>query len=500
MDGFFGRKPPHVSARNTAIFGMILTVLIYAVAFFQNDDTGPLWKSIRVLLPAALFFLFAFGFVAYQLRRKPDEKGLAMGVAFPATVIAVFIYSAFDSYVHGSSETRMALAYSFLFFFTSPAWGLFIGLMLPTLLRLMYKSVRASMGVTRARPHLSALAGFALLSVVGYSSAWSKVHEFDADSGPYYRSDKTAETIEPLYLCLWTIGSDDPRGRGFPDSLGAARRADGSMERGVSCGKTLDKIPDRAYDVYYTRPSKTRFMLTLVEKARSGVPVHKVWVDQTGVMREAVDVDGVLDSVEVVNAGPLADLLQVQRKIEDYATKNPRHEYPAQLIAERLTADTLPKGAMELKDYRDCSGWTSKPHSCLRGSDLRRLMYTPLRDDAGRVTSYTLLIPSSVHRESAPLNTQLGERFRSYMRDERGVIHAYGGNRDATRSDPAPMSDELAAARERVEWLNSLGSHPKKRNENREAQWDSVRAFRRDSIRQDSLRRTWHATREVLKA
>jgi hypothetical protein len=499
MDGFFGRKPPHVSARNTAIFGMALTVLIYFVAFFQNDDTGPLWKSIRVLLPTALFFLFAFGFVAYQLRRKPDEKGLAMGVAFPATVIALFVYSVFDSYVHGASETRMALAYSFLFFFASPAWALFLWVMIPTLLRLMYKSVRASLGVTRARPHLSALAGFALLSVVGYQSAWSKVHEFDADTGPYYRTDKTAETIEPLYLCLWSVGSDDPRSRGFPDSLGAARRGDGAVERGVNCAKTLDRLSDRAYTIDYKRPSKTRFMLTLTEKTRSGVPVHKVWVDQTGVMREAVEIDGRLDSVQVVNAGPLADLLEVQRKIEEYANDNSRHEYPAQLIAERAGGDTLPRGAMELKGYSACAPWAGKAGSCLRNSDLRRLMYTPQRDADGRVTSYSLLVPSSVRRESSPLNTRLGERFRSYMRDERGALHAYGGSRDATRADPPPLTDELAAARERVEWLNSLAPRAKRNDQNREAQWDSVRTFRRDSIRQDSLRRTWHATRELMR-
>ncbi|HJP86215.1 MAG TPA: hypothetical protein VJ852_09510 [Gemmatimonadaceae bacterium] len=499
MDGFFGRKPPHVSARNTAIFGMALTVLIYFVAFFQNDDTGPLWKSIRVLLPAALFFLVSFAFVAYQLRHKPDEKGLAMGVAFPATVIALFAYSVLDSYVHGASETRMALAYSFIFFFASPAWALFLWLMIPTLLRLMYKSIRASLGVTRARPHLSALAGFALLSLVGYQSSWNIVHEYDADTGPYYRTDKTAETIEPLYLCLWTVGSDDPRGRGFPDSLGGARRADGAMERGVNCGKTLDRLPDRAYTVEYKRPSKTRFTLTLVEKTRSGVPVHKVWVDQTGVTREAVEVDGRLDSVQVVNAGPLVDLLEAQRRIEDYAKKNPRHEYPAQLVAERTTDDTLAHGTMELKGYRDCTAWTDKSASCVRNSDARRLVYTPQRSPSGLIDSYTLLLPSSVRREPTPLNTRLGERFRSYLRDASGALHAYGGNRDATRADPAPMTDELATARDRVEWLNSLRPHPKRSDLNREAQWDSVRAFRRDSIRQDSLRRTWHATREVLR-
>ena len=479
---------------------MALTVLIYFVAFFQNDDTGPLWKSIRVLLPTALFFLIAFGFVAYQLRRKPDEKGLAMGVAFPATVIMLFLYSVLDSYVHGSSETRMALAYSFLFFFASPAWALFLFVMIPTLLRLMYKSVRASLGVTRARPHLSAFAGFALLSLVGYQSAWNIVHEYDADTGPYYRTDKTAETIEPLYLCLWSVGSDDPRSHGFPDSIGAARRGDGAVDHGVNCGKTLDRLADRAYTIDYTRPSKTRFMLMLTEKTRSGVPVHKVWVDQTGVMREAVEVDGRLDSVQVINAGPLADLLEVQRKLEDYANKNSRHEYPVQLIAERATNDTRPRGAMELKGYHDCGGWTSKPHSCLRNSDQRRLMYTPQRNPAGAVTSYILLVPSSVRRETTPLNTRLGERFRSYMRDERGALHAYGGSRDATRSDPPPMTDELAAARERVDWLNSLAPRPKRNDQNREAEWDSVRTFRRDSIRQDSLRRTWHATREVMRA
>ena len=462
MDGFFGNKPPHVSARNTALFGMVLTVLIYFVAFFQNDDTGPLWKSLRVLLPAALFFLGCFAFVAYSLRRKPEEKGLAMGIAFPATVIILFLYSVADSYIHGSSETQMGLLYSFLFFFTSPAWALFLWVMIPTLLRLMYKSVRASLGVTRARPHLGALAGFALLSVAGYQSAWNLVHSYDADSGPYYRSDQTAETIEPLYVCLWTVNGDKT-GRGFPDSLSALRSAR-TIERGINCGKTLDRIPDRAYTVDYARPNKNQFLLTLVEKTRSGSPVHKVWVDQTGVLREAVVIDDKLDSVRVVNAAPLADLLVAQHRLEDYAAKTPSREYPARL------SDAY--------------------------SERRHMIYTPHRNAAGKITSYSLLIPSAARPVLAPINSRLGERFRSYLLDETGVVHARGGNRDATRADPPPPADELSAARDRLNGLKPVRLD----NQQRQAQWDSLSEHKADSTQRDSVRHTWHATRDVMRA
>lgn len=461
MDGFFGNKSPHVSARNTALFGMVLTVLIYLVAFFQNDDTGPLWKSLRVLLPAALFFVMCFAFVAYSLRHEPEEKGLAMGIAFPAIVVVLFFYNVFDSYIHGSSETQMGIVYSFLFFFTSPAWALFLWLMIPTLLRLMYKSIRASLGVTRARPHFGALAGFALLSFAGYQSAWNMVHTYDADTGPYYRSDQTAETIEPLYLCLWSVGSDDPKSRGFPDSLSAVRAA-GAVERGVNCGKTLDRIPDRAYTVDYKRPSKTQFTITLEEKTRSGRPVHKLWVDQSGVVREAVEIDGRLDSVRVVNAAPLADFLNAQTKLDEYLATNPRHEYPARL------SDAYP--------------------------DHRHMIYTPRRTESG-ITSYTLLLPSSARPGVPLLSTRLGDRFRSYLRDENGGLHAHAGNRDATRADPGPALDELTAARER-----NAGSHPLRLTaQQRQAQWDSLRVFRADSLKRDSVRKSWHATRDLMR-
>lgn len=460
MDGFFGNKPPHVSARNTALFGMLLTVLIYFVAFFQNDDTGPLWKSLRVLLPAALFFLGCFAFVAYSLRREPEEKGLAMGIAFPTIVVLLFFYSVFDSYVHGSSETQMGIVYSFLFFFASPAWALFLWLMIPTLLRLLYKSIRASLGVTRARPHLPALAGFALLSLAGYQSAWNLVHSYDADTGPYYRTDQTAETIEPLYLCLWTVNGEKGS-RGFPDSLTALRSA-GAIERGINCGKTLDRIPDRAYTVDYTRPSKDQFRITVVEKTRSGSPVHKVWVDQTGILREAVEIDGKLDSVHVVNVAPLVDLLVAQRRIDEYAASNARHEYPARLSDAYI--------------------------------ERRHMIYTPHRGAGGKITSYSLLIPSSVRPTASPI--RLGERFRSYLRDETGALHARAGNRDASHADPPPPADELAAARERMS--ESKPAHLD--GHQLQAEWDSLSEYKADSTRRDSVRRSWHATREVVRA
>jgi hypothetical protein len=460
MDGFFGNKPPHVSARNTARFGMVLTVLIYLVAFFQNDDTGPLWKSLRVLLPAALFFLGCFAFVAYSLRREPEEKGLAMGIAFPSIVVVLFFYSVFDSYVHGSSETQMGIVYSFVFFFASPAWALFLWLMIPTLLRLLYKSIRASIGVTRARPHLGALAGFALLSLAGYQSAWNMVHTYDADTGPYYRTDQTAETIEPLYLCLWTVGNDDPKSRGFPDSLNALRSAI-SADRSVNCGKTLDRIPDRAYTVEYKRPSKTQFRITVEEKTRSGQPVHKVWVDQTGILREAVESEGRLDSVRVVNAAPLADLLEAQHKLDEYAANNPRREYPARL-ADAYTAR-------------------------------RNIVYTPKRTGE-KITSYTLLIPGA-RSSTAPIFPRLGEKFRSYFQDENGRLHARPGNRNATDADPAPPADELAAAHERMAAARASALTPQER----QAEWDSLSAFKADSVKRDSVRRSWHATRDLMR-
>jgi amino acid transporter len=77
MAGFFARKPAHISARNTAIFGMVLTVLIYAVALFQDGNDAQLLQSMTAFAPVLAFFLVGFGLIVYTLRRQPSNAGLA---------------------------------------------------------------------------------------------------------------------------------------------------------------------------------------------------------------------------------------------------------------------------------------------------------------------------------------------------------------------------------------------------------------------------------------
>ena len=82
------------------------------------------------------------------------------------------------------------------------------------------------------------------------------------------------------------------------------------------------------------------------------------------------------------------------------------------------------------------------------------------------------------------LETQLGDRFRSYMLDERGLIHGYGGTRAASLDDPPPQPDELAQAQKRFEeWWGRL-VEDQRRDSVGKAQWDSVRKFRADSARE----------------
>jgi hypothetical protein len=124
------------------------------------------------------------------------------------------------------------------------------------------------------------------------------------------------------------------------------------------------------------------------------------------------------------------------------------------------------------------------------------MIYTPHHSAAGKMTSYTLLIPSSVPPKASPISVRLGERFRSYLRDENGALHARAGNRDASRADPPPPADELAAARDRMNESKParVDSHEL------QAEWDSLSAHKADSTKRDSVRRSWHATREVVRA
>ena len=485
---FFGSKPPHIYARNTALFGMAAAVLTAVVALSQETGTGPLWPVVKTIIPPALLFLIPLGFIAWRLRRDPDPAGLAMGIAFPAVVLVMFCFGIRDSWVHGSTEEKMGIFYSFLFFFFSPSWALYLWLIVPMLLRLLYKSLRAVAKLPSGTgPNLALVAAFAALSFGGTQTAWIKLERSDI---PQFRVDKTAETLEPMYLCLWRMGSDDPAGRGFPATLEATRLLDGSTARDQKCGRTLDYLKDRPYTLEYERPGKTEFKLTAVEKTRSGKPVHQVWVDQTGVMRQAVKIDGRQDSLKVLNAGSLASLLMAQEMIEEYASKNPRHEYPRRLIHQLTSSDTVPPGALQMKGYRECyDGGGSQYESCVRHWDRRLLLYGPRRDSSGRVTAYALAIPTSMLPTSDPLGTDMGERFRSYLRDESGVIHAYGGNRDATRSDAPPLPDEMARARESFEWSRAGRLEDQRRDSLGKIWWDSLQKVKADSARRDSASR-----------
>ncbi|HJP59497.1 MAG TPA: hypothetical protein VJ865_05845, partial [Gemmatimonadaceae bacterium] len=356
-----GPKPFHVSARNSAIFGTVLTVLIYIVALFTVGDEARLGKSVQTLLPVGLLFLVGFGFVSYRLRRGPDNAGLAMAIAFPAAVLFMGMYGIHDTWVHGDSDAQKGVFFSLLFAFAIPPLGLFLYVLVPTMLRMMYKSIRAIMELhPGTRPNLAAVAGFALMSAVGYNSAWSSSNKIGSRGlSENYRVDKMEETLDPLYLCLWRFGSDDSAGLAFPDSIGATRRLEGG-EHTPNCARVLDLLPERPYTLQYERPDAHSFRITLTEKTWRSKPVHKAWVDQTGVMRTSVTIDGKEDSVRVENAGSLVHLLMVQRKIDEYAAKDPQHEYPRRLLREHSLSDTLPPGSLSLRTFDDCYGWESK--------------------------------------------------------------------------------------------------------------------------------------------
>ena len=484
-----GPKPPHVSARNTAIFGMLLTVLIFFVAVLADGDEARLGKSMMAALPVALLFLTGFGFVAYRLRREPDNAGLAMAIAFPAAILFMGMYGIHESWVHGDSDTQKGVFFSLLFAFAIPTLGLFLYVMVPTMLRMMYKSIRAIIALNPGtRPNLAAFAAFALLSVMGFKSSWSITQKTGSSgSSENYRVDKMEETLDPLYRCLWQFGSDESAGHAFPDSIGVTRIFDGSAQR-LNCARVLDLLPDRPYTLQYERPNPHAFRITLTEKTWRKKPVHKAWVDQTGVMRTAVTVDGKLDSVRVENAGSLVHLLMVQRKIEEYAAQNPQHDYPRQLLREHSLSDTLPPGSLALPTFRDCYGWDTTSASCVETYDRRRLIYGTDRDSSGKPV-YALWMLNNVRMGSEPVDTHVGERFRSYLRDESGALHAYGGTRDASKDDPPPQPEELAGAQDRFEsWWKTLRSSEVYDSIGK-VRWDSTRKFRADSARRDSVNR-----------
>ena len=73
------------------------------------------------------------------------------------------------------------------------------------------------------------------------------------------------------------------------------------------------------------------------------------------------------------------------------------------------------------------------------------------RASDGRVPAYSLAVVQRIHEPVRSLG--LGQ-FRSYLRDERGVVHATGAPRGATIHDPALLVDEQAEASARAaKWM-----------------------------------------------
>jgi len=474
-----GAKPPHIAARNTAIFGIALTVVIYCLEISVPVNDADFWKSMRVLVPIALVFLGALGFVAWRLWNGPDKSGVAMGIAFPAALLLVMLFATLGTMMFGNGEQQMGVSYSILFaFMLPPGWGLFVYVMVPTLIRLLYKSIRASATLSPGtRPNFRVVGSLALVSAIIFNTAWLKSRLLDENSGETFRVDKTRDTIDPLYMCLWQLGSDEANGRPFPDSIGATRSL--TYTTGADCARVFQYLPEKPYTVAYERPTQNTFRLTVTEKTWRKKPVHKLWVDQTGVLRSSVRmVDGREDSLRVQNTTALAQMLLLQRMIDDYAAKDPRHEYPRQ-VRYYSSSDTVPAGALAVRSFEYCA---SRDGSCVRTSDHRKINYSSGRDASGR-SVYSLLLQNDLVMRKQPIETDLGDRFRSYLRDERGVIHAYGGARDATRADPPPQPDELSRARERSEQWYANVLHSQRRDSLGRAVRDSVHKFRADSAR-----------------
>lgn len=449
-------NPPHHAPRNTAWFALAALGLVLIAAILFETGQTPVEYALGYYAPTVVMAAIPLLYIAIALTRGPSRRALALGVAYPAVLLVTLWLTLSNRYSSGT-EGSMDVMFMFLFFWVNKVWMLFVLLFVPAMIRLLRVSWRAYRDMPNGR--LTPLVKWAAVMVLVMMIAAIPIATV-AEEIPEYRPDVVDNAIRPMYECLWRVAGPGAEA-GFPDSLSAIRDVDARPLRNDGnnfpnrCVGELEDIPHYPFVVEYepsARDSSGRargFMLRLVEKTRAGGRPRVVWYDETGVRREAISAGGRLDSTRVVSGQSLSSFLVAQQLIDEYAERHPSGAYPVRIEPEHAYANgraPVPPGVLVIPVAR-CGAFDHPIVSCFERWE-REFIYQPFRDGTGQPRHYTLTMQPATYYdnvESRPIPS------RTHHRDTSGALHSFGGWRAANEQDPAPLPEELAAARTHVE-------------------------------------------------
>lgn len=448
-------RPPHLSARNAARFALAALVLALIVAIAFETGQTPIEYALGYALPTALLLSIPLVYIATSLNKQPSRRALALGIAYPAVILITLWLSLSAKYASGS-EGAMDVVFSFMFFWANLTWTVILLLFLPAMIRLLITSWRAY----RLLPgnKVVPVIVWGMVMAVCVSAAMVPVRSI-SEEVPEYRPDVVSNAIEPMNECLWRVAGAGAEA-GFPDSITALRSAEyhalqhSGNRYANRCVEVVDRIAKYPFDVQYEPRGRDssgharQFTLRFVEKTRASGRPRVVWIDETGLRREAVQTaSGQLDSVHVLTGSSLTSLLIVQRLIDEFARSH-GGEYPRKIVADfNYRNGAKPPDGVLAVPLGQCGGFDNEGASCVEQWD-RAIVYAPVSDPSGRRRAYTLTMqPTSYYdnEQGQPVAS------RTHHRDVKGTLHSFGGWRAANGEDPPPLAEELARARESVE-------------------------------------------------
>ena len=461
---------------------------IFLVAVLARGD-APMGMTMLAGLIPALIGGAPLALVVWRLTRGPDAIGLAVGIAYPVMVIAVLLMEARAMWA-GGTEQQMDLFARIVFFFADPVWGVFVAGLLPCLVLMGARSMRAVARGTMGSPW-TALGGASLALVVGYAVVWRPITGYAsldpkglehlnvrslASGGPPrpglqgFSPGQALDLTEDIFACLFPAKDPRPEPR-FPATLDGIAATD-AITRESNCTTLVAKIrndPGRYRVTYVPGPldvdGRTRtFRLTVRENnvGRWGLRSEEWETSETAVTRQTI-FDWRGQVIESESGAAFVDGLETILFIERMIA-TPFGGDSSRTLPERLrpseSPDTLPGDLVLDWPSRSCgasndSAFAAVGASCFHLWD-RPYIYELVRDSAGVVVGWALDAPAPMIRDYTP--EDIGE-YRSYWRDPSGTLHGRGPWSLAGPEDPLVTPHELKAARGGVDriWAMKVG-------------------------------------------
>ena len=451
---------PDKSLFRTAILALLLLGAMLLAAILFESGQAPVEDVVRGWAPLLGIAALPLVVLLILLAIGPSRLAIALALAFPVVVLVIFWLIVRDQ-MQGDSDSQMNIMFMFMFFWFNIPWMLFLIGFVPVMLRMLWLAWRAFSDIPR-RPYGPVVAWIVALFFFGTFGLSATTAA--ADDVPVWQPGTVDNAIETLNECVWRY-KWATAAQAFPDSLPEIGRAPyriyprraGNTSAG-RCAEELGRIPLQPFTVEYRRTgsdsSDDGFQLMLVEKVRPGGRPHVVWFDERNLRMEAVRVavgSSEMDSVRTRSSTALGQLLIIQHWVDGYAQRNDG-AYPVSIVQKyslpEAQRESPPPGILAHREVGSCTTAFPVPEraSCFARNDWT-FVYLPV-DSAGRMSSYTL----TVHNPAYDDDTQWQPSpARTYHRDRAGTLHAFGGMRPATDSDPLVTEDEMRFARQALE-------------------------------------------------